>query len=181
MIVLFSLSKETTSLYSSVFVPSVNLTRFPKFTFSRTVELTVITVSPTVTFAPIAPIIVSGEIQNRALSVPVVNPEILSKYLCEQVLFLDNQWVDETSLKITTKIVTENVNQKVFIWSKDITEKDVNEYIIKQDWARRLQSPVDVESTHAKHQSPTEQSQKRIEERLRQLADRSWAENARRW
>lgn len=52
---------------------------------------------------------------------------------------------------------------------------------IKQDWARRLQSPVDVESSHAKHQSPTEQSQKRIEEKLRQLADRSWAENARRW
>jgi hypothetical protein len=52
---------------------------------------------------------------------------------------------------------------------------------IKQDWARRLQSPVDVESKHANHQSPTEESQKRIEEKLRQLTDRSWAENARRW
>ena len=52
---------------------------------------------------------------------------------------------------------------------------------IKQDWARRLQTPVNVESGHAEHQSPTEESQRRVEERLRQLADRSWAENARRW
>jgi hypothetical protein len=52
---------------------------------------------------------------------------------------------------------------------------------IKQDWARRLQSPVNVELDHAEHQSPTQESQRRVEERLRQLADRSWAENARRW
>lgn len=52
---------------------------------------------------------------------------------------------------------------------------------IKQDWGRRLQSPVNVESGHAGHQSFTEESQRRVEERLRQLADRSWAENARRW
>ncbi|MBL4820250.1 MAG: hypothetical protein JKY98_04545 [Gammaproteobacteria bacterium] len=52
---------------------------------------------------------------------------------------------------------------------------------IKQDWARRLQSPVNVESDHGDNQSPAEQNQRRVEERLRQLADRSWAENARRW
>lgn len=52
---------------------------------------------------------------------------------------------------------------------------------IKQDWARRLKAPLEVESSHAQHRSPVEEGQRRLEERLRQLADRSWAQNARRW
>lgn len=52
---------------------------------------------------------------------------------------------------------------------------------IKQDWARRLQAPLEVESAHGNHQSPAGESRHSVEEKLRQLTDRSWAENARRW
>jgi len=52
---------------------------------------------------------------------------------------------------------------------------------IKQDWARRLNAPLEVESAYAETQSTSEESRRRIEEKLRQLTDRSWAENARRW
>ncbi len=52
---------------------------------------------------------------------------------------------------------------------------------IKQDWARRLNAPLELESVHGKNQSPAGESQHSIEEKLRQLTDRSWAENARRW
>ncbi len=52
---------------------------------------------------------------------------------------------------------------------------------IKQDWARRLEEPLEVESGHAKHKSPAGENRQSIEEKLRQLTDRSWAENARRW
>lgn len=52
---------------------------------------------------------------------------------------------------------------------------------IKQDWARRLTAPLEVESPHGSHQTLARTNQLSVEEKLRQLADRSWAENARRW
>jgi len=56
--------------------------------------------------------------------------ETLSKYLCEPVIMLDNQHVDETAKRVTIKLAKENPNLKLFIWPKDIHEKDVNEYVI---------------------------------------------------
>ncbi|MEZ5488833.1 MAG: DnaT-like ssDNA-binding domain-containing protein [Gammaproteobacteria bacterium] len=52
---------------------------------------------------------------------------------------------------------------------------------IKQDWARRLNAPLEVESAHGNHQIPAREGQHSVEEKLRQLTDRSWAENARHW
>jgi len=52
---------------------------------------------------------------------------------------------------------------------------------IKQDWARRLKAPLEVESGHGEHRSAAGESQHNVEEKLRQLTDRSWADNARRW
>jgi hypothetical protein len=52
---------------------------------------------------------------------------------------------------------------------------------IKQDWARRLQAPLEVESGHGEHRSAAGESRHSVEEKLRQLTDRSWAESARRW
>jgi len=52
---------------------------------------------------------------------------------------------------------------------------------VKQDWARRLNAPLEVESGHGKYQSPAGENRQSVEDRLRQLTDRSWAETARRW
>ena len=52
---------------------------------------------------------------------------------------------------------------------------------IKQDWARRLQAPLEVESSHGEHRSAAGESQHSVAEKLRQLTDRSWADSARRW
>ncbi len=52
---------------------------------------------------------------------------------------------------------------------------------IKQDWARRLRSPAEVESDHGKHRSVAGESGHSVEEKIRQLTDRSWADSARRW
>lgn len=52
---------------------------------------------------------------------------------------------------------------------------------IKQDWARRLQAPLEVESGHGEHRSAAGESRHSVEEKLRQLTDRSWADSARRW
>jgi hypothetical protein len=52
---------------------------------------------------------------------------------------------------------------------------------IKQDWARRLRAPLEVESGHGEHRSVAGESRHSVEEKLRQLTDRSWAESARRW
>jgi hypothetical protein len=52
---------------------------------------------------------------------------------------------------------------------------------VKQDWARRLNAPLEVESGHGKHRSPAGENRTSVAERLRQLTDRSWAETARRW
>ena len=52
---------------------------------------------------------------------------------------------------------------------------------IKQDWARRLQAPLEVKSGHGEHRSVAGESQYSVEEKLRQLTDRSWADSARRW
>jgi hypothetical protein len=66
-------------------------------------------------------------------SVTITNKQeaILNNYLCDIVLFFDNQFKDETSLKKSLKIAETNIHQKLFIWPENINAKDVNEYIIK--------------------------------------------------
>jgi transposase-like protein len=56
----------------------------------------------------------------------------LDKYILEgyePIWLLDNQWEDETSRKVTIKLLT--MGHKVFIWDKDVKVKDINEYVIK--------------------------------------------------
>ena len=55
---------------------------------------------------------------------------ILEHYLSEKVLMLDNQNVDTTAMIKLEKIAKEFPNKKLFIWPKNIKEKDVNEYYI---------------------------------------------------
>ena len=52
---------------------------------------------------------------------------------------------------------------------------------VKQDWARRLRAPQEVESSHGEHRSAAGENRHSVEEKLRQLTDRSWADSARRW
>ena len=54
----------------------------------------------------------------------------LEHYFCEKIYLFDNQNVDESAYKKIMKMSIEKPNQKIFIWPKNITEKDVNEYII---------------------------------------------------
>lgn len=53
--------------------------------------------------------------------------------LCEYIYMFDNQWADETSMKKSIKLATKDPSVKIFVWPKDIKEKDVNEYIIKHN------------------------------------------------
>lgn len=49
----------------------------------------------------------------------------------EKVLFTDNQWVDTSSKE---KIITmKDIGQKVFLWPKQFTAKDVNDYVTVND------------------------------------------------
>ena len=53
---------------------------------------------------------------------------LLENYFSSRILLLDNQNVDETARKKLEKIVRDHPEQKIFVWPKDITEKDVNEF-----------------------------------------------------
>jgi hypothetical protein len=58
------------------------------------------------------------------------------KYILEQygmhktVFFPDNQWTDPTSYKISRKIALDDQEQLVFVWPRDIKDKDVNAYVM---------------------------------------------------
>ena len=57
---------------------------------------------------------------------------ILGQYgLHKTVFFPDNQWIDPTSYKISRKMALEDPEQLLFIWPHDITNKDVNDYVMK--------------------------------------------------
>jgi hypothetical protein len=57
--------------------------------------------------------------------------EIMAPYdhTHELVFFPDNQWMDEAAMRASLKIVSQG--KKIFIWPRNITYKDVNEYIVK--------------------------------------------------
>jgi hypothetical protein len=57
--------------------------------------------------------------------------EMLGAYEQEKVLMFDNQWRDETSCNICFNTAKKNPTQKMFIWPRNIVEKDVNEYFVK--------------------------------------------------
>ena len=46
------------------------------------------------------------------------------------VFFPDNQWTDPASYKKSRKIALENPEQLIYIWPRNIIEKDVNEFVI---------------------------------------------------
>jgi sulfur relay (sulfurtransferase) DsrC/TusE family protein len=56
--------------------------------------------------------------------------EILDACRHEKVFMFDNQWKDETSYNLCFKIARDNPGQKMFIWPRNIVEKDVNEYFV---------------------------------------------------
>lgn len=59
--------------------------------------------------------------------------EFLFPYTQEKVYFLDNQWKDLASFEQTEKIINQNINQKIFIWPKNIQYKDLNECSMEND------------------------------------------------
>ena len=53
--------------------------------------------------------------------------DLLDTMFCDKVIFTDNFWLDEASRQ---KILRLKNNCKVFMWPKEVKEKDVNDYII---------------------------------------------------
>ena len=53
--------------------------------------------------------------------------------LCDYVYMFDNQWADETSMKKSIKLATDDPYAKIFIWPHGTNCKDVNEFVIKQN------------------------------------------------
>lgn len=79
-------------------------------------------------------IFIKNGIAIGGMNVSEYQQQFLSKYPTHtKVLFFDNQWIDPASMKMSIKIATENINQPIFIWPKDITVKDVNEFIMRYD------------------------------------------------
>ena len=63
----------------------------------------------------------------------VTQIETVEKTLCNFVHFFDNQHHDSTSLEKTIRLAEKNPKAKMFVWPKEIKEKDVNEYIMKHN------------------------------------------------
>ena len=71
---------------------------------------------------------------------------IINSKLCEYVYMFDNQWTDKTSMEKSCRLAKKDVNAKIFIWPRDIQEKDVNEYVIKHK-----QNPFNEKNFLKKH------------------------------
>jgi hypothetical protein len=55
---------------------------------------------------------------------------LLNNYEHNHVYLLDNQWQDTASMKESIKLLKKD--HSVFIWPRNITHKDVNEYVVKE-------------------------------------------------
>ena len=56
--------------------------------------------------------------------------DLLTRKLCDPVIMLDNNWVDQAAKQELEKICKNHVKQKVFIWPHGVKEKDINEYVM---------------------------------------------------
>lgn len=55
----------------------------------------------------------------------------IDKYHCKKIWLFDNQWVDKTSFERTKALLAKN--EHVFIWDKNIREKDINDFVIAKN------------------------------------------------
>jgi hypothetical protein len=60
--------------------------------------------------------------------------EILESYFLNvPILLTDNPWQDKASTELILKISKINPSQQIFLWPKHIKEKDINEYVVKNN------------------------------------------------
>lgn len=73
--------------------------------------------------------------------------KLLNGIMCKKVLFFDNQWQDKSGRTETLKIAQSDRSQLIFIWPRELRQKDLNECAMEcPEFIERLKDLKYVES-----------------------------------